>query len=82
MVASVAAITQQHLLRVAATSTHTAAGLEDGLVPGHGALQGGEMEEDLGEAGAGHQGLLPALPARLTRLLLCLGVSIEVIDLY
>ena len=71
VVAPVAAVAQQHLLGVAAASAHAAAGLEDGLVPGDGALQRGEVEEDLGEAGAGHQRLLPALTARLTRLLLC-----------
>ena len=32
---------------------------------------GGGVEEDLGEAGASHQRLLPTLTARLTRLLLC-----------
>ena len=68
VVASVAAVTEQHLLGVSLPATDPAARVEGGLAPQDAPLQGGQVQEHLGEAGSGHQRLLPALKQRLLHL--------------
>lgn len=61
MMAAVAAVTQQHVFGVAFTPAHLAAGVEQRLGPDHAALQGGQVQEHLREAGAGQKRLSPPL---------------------
>lgn len=65
VMASLAGVAQQHVLGIALLATHLAAGIQDGLGPGDAALQGGEVQEDLRQAGAAEQGLPPAVLHRL-----------------
>lgn len=61
VVSSIAAVTQQHVLCISLPATDLTAGVEQGLRPDDTALQGGEVEEDLRQAGTAQQRLPPTL---------------------
>lgn len=65
VMASVTAVTQQHVLAVSLPAAHFTAGIQDGLGPEHTALQCRQMQEKLREAGAGQKRFPPALQHRL-----------------
>ena len=66
VVSPVAAVAEQHVLGVSLAPADLAAGVEQGLGPQHAPLQGGEVEEPLGQAGARLQRVPPPLQHRLT----------------
>ena len=66
MMSAVARITQQDLFRIALLAADTAAGVQQGLGPGDGSLQGGQVQEDLGQRRAGEARFLPAFLQRST----------------
>lgn len=65
VMASVTAITQQHVFTVSLPAAYFTAGIQDRLGPEHTALQCRQMQEKLREAGAGQKRFPPALQHRL-----------------
>ena len=61
MVASIAAITEQHLLSITLASTDSATGIQSGLAPSDAVLQDGQVKEYLGKVCGDHQGFFPSL---------------------